>query len=337
MANTFENPPLYARRASFLSQDAWFFIFFGIMCVWTTVLFQTPSRPDEYKYVREFSELFLPGYDPSYIDLVSQVFMRSILLLGSMSAILFLYRIRLVTSATLRLILVWPLAPYFFSKLHWEIVTYVLCMIRTDLPPRKELGLLAVMAMLVYITGEGNLLVLIFFRLCMFVQRNSRGLRMFVIPGLIGSALIIDLLLSSDFRSGIPLFDAIFVRFEWTREIENPEYSPIETLAIILTGLHFFTVHTGIWLIDLAFTLLVLGYLATNREFCARVKFFRRDIFLLAATIFFFTNITYSFQDTRYYFFFLPILAKLIPHKTLPALALFALAHIMFKSVEPFV
>ena len=337
MANTFDNPPVYARQGAFLSRDTWLFVVFAIMCIWTSLLFQTPSRPDEYKYAWEFSELFLPGYDSSYIDLASQVFMRSILLLSCMSAILLMYRVQLVSSATLRVILVWPLAPYFFGKLHWEILTYVVCMIRTDLSRRTELGVLAIMALLIYMTGEGNLLVLIFFRLCILVPRNSRRLRKSIIPLLIVSALIIDLLLSSGFRSGIPLVDASILRFEWTRQFENPEYSPIETLAIILTGMHFFTVHTGIWPIDLAFTFLVLGYLATNREFRTRVKFYQHDVLLVVSVIFFFTNITYSFQDTRYYFFFLPVLARLVPYTTLPALALFALAHILCKSIEPFV
>lgn len=258
--------------------------------------------------------------------------MRILIFFLNICIAIFLIYLRLIDRTTLFLFLVWPLGPYFFTKLHGEFYVYPLSLITPVLTVRREALVIAALAALFAITREGNLVILLFYRLCLLASATQY--RKLCIAALIAAAVIGDHLLATSFNTGIGLIDHEIDRFNWTRNFENPEYSILETIMIIAAGFHFFTIHTAFWQIDAVFTILVIFLILSYPEGQAALARNSYLLLLVAAVIFFFTNITHSFQDSRYYFFFLPVIARMVPPRAIPFLMLFGFFHVVFKISE---
>ncbi|THH35432.1 hypothetical protein E4Z66_16615 [Aliishimia ponticola] len=292
-----------------------------------TFLFTTDFRPDEWRAIHVFLER-ITGFD-TFED---EIWVRTCLTLFNLVVVLALHAVRLIDDRTVLLALVWPLALFLFSKIYWEFFVFPLCLIRFDLPRKQEALVLAVLVGLLAVTGEGNLGVLVIWRAVLLAQKF--GFKRAAPAFLIVAGLALDVMLSTGIARSIPLIGSELSRFSWTRDIVNPEYSLIETAAVFVSSFHFFSLHNGAYWIDALFSLLVLAVIFNAKDAWWNLKDHAWTLITFVSVVFFFTSVTHAFQNARYYFFFLPLLAAITPPRKLLALGVVGILHVGFRGLS---
>ena len=296
------------------------FLYFAVLLVLTTVLFPLGTRPDEPLAFSTFSQTLLGRPDGN------EVIIRVALSAFNISLFWLLTSTGLIDRRAAKFAMIWPMTAFLFSKIYWEFFVFPLALIRTDLTARREFGVFAVLFVGLYWTGEGNLVVVLLFRTAMVAHRKLPGL---IVPGTIAvTGVVLDRAMTTGVAQSLPFVGPHVQRFSYTRAIANPEYSVFETAQVFGASLHFFALHTGPVLVSMTFTLLVVLLFASFEEARRKARDLRNEIFVFVSVLFFFTAVTHAFQNVRYYYFVIPLLAKLFPTKGYAALLLLSLMHV---------
>jgi len=290
-------------------------------------VFTTEYRPDEWRALDVFLLQFAGG-----MGFTEELWMRVCLTLVNAGLVLLLHAIGFIDKRTILVALIWPLTLFLFSKIYWEFFVFPLCLVRLDLGRRDAMLFIAALIGLLAVTGEANLGVILVWRLVLLAQ--NLGMRWTAPLGTIGLGVLLDALMRSGNAASLPLIGSELARFSWTRDIVNPEYSIFETAVVFLTSFHFFSLHGGAYWIDAGFSLLVLAVIFNSRDAWARLRTHAHIVFALVAVIFFFTAVTHAFQNARYYFFFLPVLALVLPEDRVVPVACLGLLHVLLLGLS---
>lgn len=287
--------------------------------------FTTEFRPDEYDAFDFFVGIFA-GADRG---LDAEIWTRLCLFLFNLLVTGLLVGFNLIDRQTLIVAALWPLTVFLYSKIYWEFFVFPFMLIRYDSTTHQELKLIFFLILLFVVTGEGNVGVLVVYRGVLLMQK-IRFLRWTPIV-LIIIGLALDSLINSGLGGNLPIIGSYLTRFDWTRDIVNPEYSPFETIQVFLASFHFFSLHTGAYWIDAVFSLLVIALIAFNSNSRLLARNNIHLLLALVSVVFFFTHVTHAFQNARYYLFFLPIIASLVGERQLFALGVLSLTHVFFR------
>jgi len=290
-------------------------------------VFTTEYRPDEWRALDVFLLQFAGG-----MGFTEELWMRVCLTLANAVLVLVLHAIGFIDKRTILVALIWPLTLFLFSKIYWEFFVFPLCLVRLDLGRRDAVLFIAALLGLLAVTGEANLGVIIIWRLVLLAQ--SLGFRWTAPLGTLGVGLLLDAMMRTGAAASLPLIGSELARFSWTRDIVNPEYSVFETAAVFVTSFHFFSLHGGAYWIDAGFSVLVLIVIFNSREAWFRLQTHAHTVVALLAVIFFFTSVTHAFQNARYYFFFLPVLALVLPEDRVVPVACLGLMHVVFLGLS---
>lgn len=292
-----------------------------------TSYFTSEYRPDEWRS----AHVFLTTLAGS-TGLAAEFWTRAMLLIFNLVFVAMLWSGRFITRETLILALIWPLTLFLFSKIYWEFYVFPLCLVRPDLRRIPEVCLISFLAALYWATGEANLIVLLVWRGILILQKLGR--RWSAPIAIILAGLALDQLIQSGGTAQIPIIGDALARFTWTREIVNPEYSIFETAAVFFTSFHFFSLHDGVYWINAAFSALVILIIVWSPSFWTSAKRHAPLVLAFFAVLIFFTSITHAFQNARYYFFFLPVLASLVPQNRFLVLAVIGPLHVFVHGIS---
>ncbi|WP_152965386.1 hypothetical protein [Cobetia sp. UCD-24C] len=291
-------------------------------------LFPTQFRPDEQK-ARDFFSLLIVGRS---FDIEAEPIIRLVLFSFNIIIVAFLFCLKLIDKRTMLLGASWPLTIFMFSKIYWEFYVFPLYLIKINTTLREEYFVLVAIAVLYAFTSEANLLVFLAFRCVLFAQKI--GLKLIAPLGFIALGAIISLSFESGLHKYVPFIGSELERFAWTREVANPEYSVFETIAVFLSSMHFFTLHTGLWWIDLIFTLTIISVVVLKSPLSITKFTAQPEILAFISVLLTMTEITHVFQNARYYLFFIPVMALMVSEKTIGILAWIGLLHVILKSFE---
>ncbi len=291
------------------------------------IFFNSNFRPDELKAIN-----FFANFINVETDLRGEFLIR--LTLFSLNSILvfILFNVGLINNKTISLALIWPLTAFLFSKIYWEFYYFPLCLLSLTKTKKTDSIIIVVLLGLFAITGEDNLLVLLTFRAVILAQKY--GFKKLAPLIFLTSCFIISWLIDAGFTRKIPIFGQELTRFGWTRDIVNPEYSITETIAVFLSSMHFFTMHGNLWQVDLFFTVIVLIIIALS---VIKYKIFKEEVYFaltFVCILIGFSTITHVFQNARYYYFIIPIIAMLIDRKAYLYILFLGLIHVSVKCVE---
>ena len=294
-------------------------------------LFTTDWRPDEYKSIQFFSNIIFQS--PS-ITISQEIFMRVLLFTLNLSIVWFFYSLELIKGKTVAFALIWPMTIFLFSKIYWEFFVFPFYLVRHDLSKLSEILFIGFLLAVLSLTGEGNLIVLILFRLVLL--GINFGYKLLAPLFIAISGVVINQFFNvMDFGGGNILVEAL-QRFQWTRDTVNPEYSIFETIGVFISSMHFFTLHTNFWILDFIFSICVLLVLVSQKEFKKNVKIFKYEILAVFSVILAATEVTHAFQNARYYYMFIPLLSVMTPFYLYPLIAALGILHVVFKLIEIF-
>jgi len=289
--------------------------------------FPFEMRPDEYKAVDTYV-----GWLSGDVVRSTEAFTRLLLLITNLSITFVLYRLRLINIQTLVIAALWPMTIFLFSKIYWEFFVFPFCLVRHDLTVRDELAFIGALAALLAMTGEANLAVLIMFRMVLVGQKG--GFPILAPLAFAGAGVLISVAMDAGVGANLPFIGSHVARFSWTRDVVNPEYSVFETVAIFMTSFHFFTLHTGLWMIDAAFSILVVISILCFAGSFQRLRANWAPTLAFACVLCGLTEVTHAFQNARYFFFYLPLIASIAPPASWPIVGGLGIAHVVFKAAE---
>ncbi len=292
--------------------------------------FNSQLRPDEYKALETFAEFF---FATDSLTTESEFALRLFLTSINLVVLFILRKLNLIDIQTVILTFVWPFSWFLMGKIYWEWFVFPFMLIRIDLPRPIEFCVIAFLTLLLVLTGESNLILLIAFRILLFMRGK---LRVLACATMVLAAVVIDLSFSADFVGSIPFFGEHLIRFDWTRSVANPEYSILETAAVFISSIHFFTLHNLLWGIDMAFSLVLIAIIAFDRESRRNAMEQRLALLTFISVLLSASFITHCFQNARYYFFYIPVLSQIFKPRQIVALGLLGVLHVLIKSIEVF-
>jgi len=239
------------------------------------------------------------------ISLNQELQSRFFLLGISLVEVLLLVAFRLVRVNTATVYFIWPFSAFLATKIKFEFFVFPLALIRTDYPLRIEAFIILCLIVLMILLGEGNLAVIILFRLVLvFFRLNKARRKRVLFFTLIGLAFLLDYMFIQ-LSSYIPFI----AKYEWTRDFVNPDYSIVETIAVFFATF-FIGIHPqSDFLIGWALALAMMFYI---------YHFYKKELFLLlndrrfyafVAVVVLLCSLTHAFQSARYYYFYLPLIA----------------------------
>lgn len=291
-----------------------------------SLAFTSEFRPDEHKAIVEFVRVIANGT----VTPLNEFFTRFALTLFNFGIVAVLVSVRLIDRRTLYFALIWPLTIFLFSKIYWEFFIFPFCLIRFDLRAKHEASLMLLLAILIVLTHESNLGVILLFRSVLFCQKI--GFKKLAPIGVAVGGLLIDFTFKVGLAAKLPVIGGLLYRFGYTRDIANPDYTPLETAMVFITSFHFFSLHTGAFWIDSFFSLAVIAIIANSKEVQRAAYEQRWVIAALISTIFFFTSVTHAFQNARYYYFYIVVLAVIVPRRLYVSIATLGLLHVIFRA-----
>lgn len=297
-----------------------------ILFALSSYFFGYEYRPDETKALTLFLAFF--GSNTTR----DEFFVRIILYLFNISLTFVLFSIKWIDRRTLVLALIWPLTVFLFSKIYWEFYVFPFALLRIDRDKWFDLIVIAILSSMYLLFREGNIILMIAFRLVIFTQKIGYGYLSpiaFSLAGILGGIAVEQ----GTFASA-PLVGQQISRFSWTREVANPDYSIIESITVFFSSFHFFTQHYLEWWIDFLFSSLVLAYVVFICMRRGMPERFLLSALAIAAVFIGFTELTHAFQNARYYFFFIPVLASLISSRDIVPLSIIGVLHVVLKGVE---
>lgn len=228
-----------------------------------------------------------------------QVFVTSVVLLA-------LFFSNATSLDAMTLYLVWPYSAFLATKIKQEFILFPLAFISLRETLRGELLFSGGIGLVSYLAGENNGIIIVIFRLLAFVLiRMSLGTAFFLTVAGISTAILADWY----FDAVSSLLEPI-AKYAYTRDTVNPEYSIAESAGILLTTMHLgINPPTDYWFhLPFSACALLLAFFGyrdlddSEKAVCLQS--------LMAFTVVFltFTSMTHAFQNTRYYYFLLPVM-----------------------------
>ncbi|MDY6919405.1 MAG: hypothetical protein SV765_04240 [Pseudomonadota bacterium] len=296
------------------------FIVSFLFSLFQSSFFDYGFRPDEFKSVYKW------GIE-QYINVeLYELVIRILLYFVTASMLLILAFAKWITPKTAALAAVWPLYIFLCTKIYFEFWIFPLALIRWDLSRSSNINFIFALALLFFITVEGNLLIILLLRIVCLFEGKARVL---ISALLAATSVTLSWLMESGIAQGFPVIGHYLVRFNYTREIVNPEYSIFETIGVFTASMHFFTLHIHNYYIDIFFSLIVCIYILLEGQFSKSILM---DVFTFTCILLFFTEITHAFQNARYYMFYLPVIGSIIRYRSLYGLAILGWLHLIVKA-----
>lgn len=196
-------------------------------------------------------------------------------------------------------------------------------MIAVNLPWKKELTVLTVLAAMTVFLKEDNGVLIILFRIgCIFCKKNGNAAKYFCFVFL-AMCYFIDNNISL-------LFDRfpVLKAYDYTRTVTEKNYSWIKTIGVFLSSLHMSAWLQTDWKYDLPFSLVfvIMCWWRRGIRYFLNLPAFLSTI----CSLFFFTSVTHAFQDARYWYFYLPIIAGIVSDQFVLVCVL-SVAHIILS------
>lgn len=229
----------------------------------------------------------------------SQVFVTSVVLIALVFS-------NATSLDAMTLYLVWPYSAFLATKIKQEFILFPLAFISLRDTLRGELIVAGGIGLASYLAGENNGIIIVIFRLLAFgLVRMSRDTAFLLTVAGIASAVLADWY----FESVIGLLEPI-AKYAHTRDTVNPEYSIVESAGVLLTTMHLGINPPTDYIFHLPFSacaLLLAGLGFRDLDESEKTVCLQS---LMAFTIVFltFTSVTHAFQNTRYYYFLLPVI-----------------------------
>jgi hypothetical protein len=285
------------------------FLSFVSMCF--VILFFTKYSnidPDHMLGATQFGNMLGYYFLNEYLDFNnSHIFLQLIQLLVVLSSIFILFYFNLIEKRILLIYLLTPFGAYLAVKLKMEFIVVVFSLVRIDLSTKYNLLFILFLAILMILLRENNFIILIFFRICLIFYKKFNGKFLFLLT------IIFSVLLNYLFTyltTIIPLFS----RFEWTRDIVNPEYSIVETIGVFISSYHLSFNASIDWKMHLLFSFPLFFYFFLKFVTTYKKQNFNL-LFAILGTVLVFTNLTHAFQNARYYFFYIHMLKDILTSK----------------------
>lgn len=234
-------------------------------------------------------------YTQALYPLDQEIQMRLAFLLISIIELTILFSLKLIPKQNLGIYLVWPYSAYLATRVKVEFFLYPFAIVRLDLKPWQEALLIATLLTLYTLTFENNVLLVVAFRLIWIAVRSFGSIRFWLFV-LVASGLFLDLGFDI-LASYIPMLKA----YTWTRDIINPEYNIIESIAVFLSTYHFTINPPVAWPLHMLMGLLLLFIVVRDKfKICDK-----RAMIAVGIIFFMATSVTHAFQKAGYYYFFL--------------------------------
>lgn len=241
---------------------------------------------------------------PHFVNIQDQVYLRFFQYIVGMAIFFGLLFFGFLKEKHAIFYLLWPNTAFLLTKLKIEFMYFPLCQVRSDFTARNEILFILGVLLVAMMTGENNFVLFAFYRVLLLTSRGL-SLRMTIIACFISIAVSVGL----DYNIAM-LYDSfpLLHAYNYTRNIQNPEYSIFETFAVLYSSLNFAVVIQDDWPIHIVFSTIIFALMLP------RFGEFLRDkrLYAALATILFFTSMTHAFQDGRYYYFLLPLIADYI-------------------------
>lgn len=270
-----------------------------------------------WEQLNGFFTFFVPSWGPE-----NQIELRILMVLVTLAVVFILRAFKLIDRDTLFLYLALPLSAFLATRIRLEFLFFPLALISLKFSVRKEIAVIASLLGISIILGEQNGLVIVAFRVVLLFLRHWN-----VRWALLGAVLVAVVIVSEQFDALSSYFPAI-ASYSYTRDVANPEYSLTETVGVLLSSSVLsinpyidFPIAIPIAVLVIAFAIgprvMAPGYWAAIVQ--------SPGFKALVVTVVTFTSITHAFQNARYYFFFVPLMAS--------ALGLGGIRRVMFLSV----
>lgn len=293
----------------------------ALFAVWVP----TEFRADEFKTSNLFFDFF--GLDSGK---AAEIVIRIILIFALLASSLMLRYFALIRTDAIVVALLLPQYWLSITKFYFDIFAFFAVLIRYDLKMWQHLLIMSLLTIIYFFTGEGNLLVALTWRLFLLIPLSRTPL-IWIVSAIIALPLADFILFSILGPIG---FSDVVDRFLWTRDIANPEYNIAETALVFITSSHLYTLHTSSLIVldgvfGLAFFIILVVVL--YRSWTAE----QTNILLkLLILILLFTEVTHAFQNARYYFYFIPLIAFGLTRLMIFSLAGLGVVHVLFKAAE---
>lgn len=280
-------------------------VIFLTNCVIGLVAFDADiqGRGDAERGWEQFNRYIFDG--EAVLGPSNQVPLRLGMLCVTVALLTLLRRFRLIHANVAHLYLVLPAAAYLAMKIKIEFLFFPLALVRNDLRLRHEIAFLGFLGVLGWFLAENNGTIIIVYRILVILLRRFT-LRPVWLGFTVATLIFLDRYAAVLF-SWIP----VLARYNYTRTIANPEYNPVETVAVFVSSSVMSVNPRDDFWIGLALTLIVGWSVYFDRLSFSR---FRQEISVspnfqaAVITIFTFTTVTHAFQNSRYYFFYVPAL-----------------------------
>ena len=237
----------------------------------------------------------------------NQVILRILMAMTTVCIVMGLVFAGLIERATLVTYLALPFSAYLATKIKVEFIFFPFALISTNLGWKKETLVISILLALSYATSENNGYIIIVFRIGVIFFQTFRP-RVYMVFLAAGAIVFLD----ANFKYVTTLFPN-FAVYSWTRDIVNPEFSHLETVIVFLSSMVMSIQPQMDFMFGLTYAVFLLfatyGWSVFRPN--SYVKAFNqaevRSGFL---TTLLFTSLTHAFQNARYFFFYLPILAR---------------------------
>ncbi|MGZ2256694.1 hypothetical protein [Roseobacter sp. A03A-229] len=259
----------------------------------------------------DFNALLSP--DEPFFGPDNQIILRVLMALCTAALVVILAMLRLIDQRVLITYLALPASAYLATKIKLEFIFFPFALISTRLGWKKELLVLLAILSLALGLGENNGIVLLFFRLGVLVFRLFQPHTIFVF-----AAVALIVVMDANIELLFPIFPQLSV-YNWTRNVINPEFSHLETLVVFASSMVLSAQPPLDFMFGLIYTAFLLFATFGWQLFSLRfyVEALRQPEFRAGfLTVMFFTSLTHAFQSSRYYFFYVPMIASVNAART---------------------
>lgn len=259
----------------------------------------------------QFNALFFGG--DAFFGPDNQIALRIMMAAATSALLVTLILLGLVEQRVVITYLALPVSAYLATKIRIEFIFFPLALISTRLGWRKEILVILTLLGLSIALDERNGLILVFYRIGVFLFRTFRPHTVFVFIA-VGVIAVLD----ANIELLFPAFPRLAV-YSWTRDIVNPEFNHLETLIVFFSSMTMSLQPPLDFMFGFSYTCFLLfatfGWRLFSLQFY--VEALRQPEFRAGfLTVMFFTSLTHAFQSARYYFFYVPMISSVNPIQT---------------------
>lgn len=254
-----------------------------------------------------------------------QVLIRVVTLAITSAEILVLAFLNIGSLREINTYLIWPYSAYLATKIRTEFFFYPFCLIQTNLPKNKEIAVDLVIAFFTIILGENNGVIILFYRILCVIY--ARSLKLALLFTFLGCSLVYYI--NSHFDK-LYVYLSMLKRFEYTRNIVDPNYSFLKTLAVFFSSMHTTAFVQEDYVIDAWFSLFfVLLFIWIWLK--SGLPPIRHKLLAFFSSLYTFTALTHAFQNARYYYFYVSIAAEVFYEKYFYWMVALSVVHIVIS------